>query len=54
MKRITCSLLVAAIICGFAWLWGFDFNERGDTALLVAYLAVAAGAITYFRPVWNK
>ena len=54
MKRITCSILSAAVVCGFAWLWGYDFNERGATALIVAYIAAAAGIFVYMFPGWTE
>lgn len=53
MKRVICALLAASIVCGLAWLWGFDFNERGDTAIVVAYLALAASGVVYFFPGWK-
>lgn len=54
MKRITCSIAAAGLVCLLAWLSGFDFNERGGTALLVAYLTLVTGGATYFFPGWTE
>lgn len=47
MKRITFSLGATAVVCLFSWLLGFDFNERGDSAFVTAYLALFAFGIAY-------
>jgi hypothetical protein len=53
MKRIACALGSGLLVCLFAWLAGFDFNERGFKTFVVAYSAVSFMALVYFFPNWK-
>lgn len=54
MKRWIASIAAALVVCGLAWLGGFDFNERGVDALFVAGFALYVAGFTYFFPSWSK
>lgn len=54
MKRVTFSLLVVAIICAIAWLFGFDFDKRGVEAGFLAAFAIYCGGAVYFCPGWKE
>jgi hypothetical protein len=47
MKRIVRSIFAVAIVCAFAWIAGFDFDERGVNAFFTAFLAASIALIFY-------
>lgn len=52
MKRILTSLAIALLVPVGFWLWGYDFDTRGDAAAGTYILTVGAFLITWFFP-WN-
>lgn len=54
MKRIIISCLVPVAIAFLFWSGGFDFNERGFTAAILAYFSIAGFIMTYLYPDWNE
>lgn len=50
MTKIQKAIIAALAVLLGAWLAGFDFTERGTTALLVYYLTLMAMALTYIFP----
>ena len=42
-RAILAGAVAATGVCVLAWLSGYDFNERGPTALIVGMLVVWAG-----------
>lgn len=50
VRRVIAAVATAAAICALAWLHGFDFNERGTEALVVAYLSVWFGGLAAAYP----
>jgi hypothetical protein len=54
VKRALWSLAVAASVPALAWVGGFDFNERGYVAFMVALYTPAAGLSVWFFPSWKK
>ncbi len=37
--QVISTLLSGVLVCLFAWFGGFDFNERGSSAFLVAWIS---------------
>lgn len=54
MKRLVASVCIALIIPALAWLAGFDFNERGVSALFTAVGASFTFVAAYSYPFWPK
>lgn len=54
MKRIICTIAAVALVSALAWVGGFDFNERGEAAVIVSMFAVFAAAFVYGYPGWDK
>jgi hypothetical protein len=54
VKRTLWSLAAAASVPALAWFGGFDFNERGYVACMVALYTPAAGLFVWFVPSWKK
>lgn len=50
MTKIQKAIIAGLVVLLGAWIAGFDFNERGWSALLVYYLTLLAMALTYFFP----
>lgn len=48
MKRLACGVGAALAFCGIAWLFGFDFDERGTNAGFVALYCLIFGGAAYF------
>lgn len=53
-KRVLTSLLAGAVVCGMAWIGGFDFNERGDKALITTLFALWVSVMVYAYPGWSE
>lgn len=53
MKRILWSAAVIPLVCGVAWLFGFDFNERGTNAGFVALWSIMLAIFVYACPLWR-
>jgi len=52
--RYLISILTGLVVCFLAWCGGFDFNERGPGAFLVAAFGLCAVVMTYTYPGWRK
>ena len=50
LKRLSISLTIASMSPAFAWLGGYDFDERGVNAVTVAILFVFLFGFTYTCP----
>ncbi|MFN8994737.1 MAG: hypothetical protein ACK5X3_13890 [Pseudomonadota bacterium] len=44
-KRAAAFSVAVAVVCGVAWVCGFNFNERGLLSGMVAVYAISAGTI---------
>lgn len=53
MKRALCSIGAGLIVCGLAWVAGFDFTERGYTAFCVAVASLWAVFLVCTYPGWG-
>ena len=47
MKKYGYAGLAAAIVLFMAWVAGYDFDERGAEALLIAWLAFSASGFAF-------
>lgn len=54
IKRILYSCLGSLAVVGCFWFGGFDFNTRGETALLCYFLSLLAFVYIYFSPSLEK
>lgn len=54
IKRIAYSLIAAAMAPLFAWLIGYDFNERGVGAALTFSFTLFMGLMVYVCPLWDS
>jgi len=54
VKATLTAILVAAIISGLFWLAGWNFDERGFTALLWASMCIYFGAAALFWLEYRK
>ena len=43
MRRWIAAVAAALFVCALFWLGGYDFNQRGEIALLVGLLSGFAG-----------
>jgi len=53
-RRNFTSLAVACLAPAFAWLAGFDFNERGLTALATALGSLCLWVFAWTCPGWEE
>lgn len=52
MKRSFVTLMsMVTVLIGY-WVGGFDFGERGGTAVMVYLSSIIAGIIVYAYPGW--
>ena len=47
MKRIIAAISAPALVCSMAWIGGFDFDTRGNTAMFVFFASVASSVFSY-------
>lgn len=52
--RLLVGLLFVIIVCVLFYLWGFDFNERGETATFCFLMSVAFGVTGIACPIFDK
>lgn len=50
MNKIQKAIIAGLAVLLGAWIAGFDFTERGITALLVYYFTLTAMALAYLFP----
>lgn len=50
MKRIIFSIVNIILTLFLFWLGGFDFNERGEVAVICFLFSFAVGALSYTCP----
>ena len=53
-RRLIASVLFALIVPIIWWLGGYDFNERGLTAVMAFVGTVFCGVWMYFAPWWEE
>jgi hypothetical protein len=50
LKR-TCALFVSsAVVCGFFYACGFDFNKRGEVAAVIYIVLIFFGSLVAIYP----
>ena len=52
--RLLFGLILVAFVCLGFYFWGFDFNERGDTATLCFLISAVFGFIGITCPLFDK